>query len=360
MAHTPSIFYRRVFGSVTAVILAFAVLRILAPFVGPLLWAALLAFMLFPLYRRLTTALRGRPSAAAALLTVASVLMVAVPAVLLGMLFGSQATHLVRRLQADAAQYQIQDPGTYARLADGVAQRVGSWVPIPADHLRDSLLSAGQQLVQSLMSVGDNLFASVLSLIVAIGVALFLLFFFLRDGEQMVTRAMGLVPLDDRRKAQLLSHLADVTRAVVLGSLVTSLVQGALLGIGFALAGLPSPIVFGVLSVGAALIPVVGTALVWVPAAAWAGMYGHWGTAAFLALWGGAVIPSADHVVRPLFISSRAKITTLPVFIGLLGGIAAFGAIGIFVGPVLIALVLALVGFAEEARSESPEAPPAS
>ena len=89
-------------------------------------------------------------------------------------------------------------------------------------------------------------------------------------------------------------------------------------------------------------------------------MYGHWGTAAFLALWGGAVIPSADHVVRPLFISSRAKITTLPVFIGLLGGIAAFGAIGIFVGPVLIALVLALVGFAEEARSESPEAPPAS
>jgi predicted PurR-regulated permease PerM len=352
MSYTSSIFYRRVFAAATAAILGLAVLRILQPFVGPLLWAALLAFMLMPLNRRLTAVLRGHRGAAAALLTVASVLMVAAPAVLLGAVFGSQASHLVHRLQADAAQRQIQDPGAFARLADDLAQRVGSWVPIPVDHLRDSALSAGQQLVQSVLSVGDTLFTSFLSLVVAIGVALFLLFFFLRDGEQMVTRAVSLVPLDDRRKAQLLNHLSDVTRAVVLGSLITSLVQGTLLGIGFAVAGVPAPVVFGVLAVGAALIPVAGTAIVWVPAVVWAGVYGNWGTAAFLAIWGIAVVSVADNVVRPLFISSRAKITTLPVFIGLLGGIAAFGPIGIFLGPVVMALVLALVGFAEEARAE--------
>jgi predicted PurR-regulated permease PerM len=115
--------------------------------------------------------------------------------------------------------------------------------------------------------------------------------------------------------------------------------------------------VFGVLSVGAALVPMVGATLVWVPIAVWLGLSGHWGAALFLAIWGVAVISSADNVVRPLFISSRAKISTLPVFIGLLGGISAFGAIGIFLGPVVIALVLALFEFAEEARSEAHPSP---
>ncbi len=353
-----SSFYPRVFATATAAVLGFAVLRILEPFVGPLLWAALLAFLLFPLNRRLTAVLRGRRGAAAALLTVASVLMVAVPAVLLGMLFGSQATHLVHRLQVEAAQRQAQDPGAFTRLVDALAQRIGSWVPVPVDHVRDSMLSAGQQLVQSVLSVGGNLFVSFLSLLMAIGVALFLLFFFLRDGDQMVTRAMVLVPLDGRRKAQLLNHLSDVTRAIVLGSLVTSLVQGTLLGIGFALAGVPAPVVFGVLAVGAALIPAAGTAIIWVPAVVWLGVYGHWGAAVFLAIWGIAVVSVADNVVRPWFISSRAKITTLPVFIGLLGGIAAFGPIGVFLGPVVIALALALFEFAEEARSEPAEPTP--
>jgi predicted PurR-regulated permease PerM len=188
--------------------------------------------------------------------------------------------------------------------------------------------------------------------IIAIVVALFVLFFFLRDGEWMVARAMALVPLDDRRQARLLGHLADVTRAVVLGSLVTAAAQGLLLGIGFALAGVPSPVFFGVIAVGAALVPMLGTTLVWIPAAIWIGVSGHWGAALFLIVWGVAAVSAADNVIRPLFISSRAKISTLPVFIGLLGGITAFGAIGIFLGPVVIALVLALLEFAEEARSE--------
>ncbi len=355
MPAAQSSFYPRVFASVAAVALGIALLQILQPFVGPLLWAALLAFMLFPINERLTAALRGRRSAAAALLTAAAVLMVAVPAVVACVVFGTQASNLVGQLQASAAQHQIQGPGDLADLVGELARRVGRWLPVPPEQVRDALLSAGQQLVQSVLSVGGSLFASFLGLVAAIVVALFVLFFFLRDGEQMVRRTMRLVPLDDRRKAQLLDHLADVTRAVVLGSLVTALVQGTLVGIGFALAGVPSPMVFGVLSVGAAVIPLVGTTIVWIPAAVWMGVAGHWGTMAFLAVWGVAVISSADNVVRPLFISSRAKLTTLPVFIGLLGGIAAFGAIGIFLGPVVIALALALFRFAEEARSESPE-----
>jgi predicted PurR-regulated permease PerM len=354
MPSPQSTFYPRVFASVTALVLGYAVLRIMQPFLGPLLWAALLAFMLFPANEQLRAAFRGRKTAAALLLTVASVLMLVMPAIFLGIVFGRQTSDLVGRVQASAAQHQIQTPSDVLQLpeVDRVVQWVESRLPISADQVQSSMVAASQQAAQWALSLGGSLFASAFGLVVAIILALFLFFFFLRDGEGMVTRAMVLIPLDDRRKDRLLDHLASVIRAIVIGSLVTALAQGSLVGVGFALAGLPTPIVFGVLATGAALIPLVGTAIVWIPGTLWLGLSGHWGGALFLAIWSVAVVSSADNVIRPLFISSRAKISTLPVFIGLLGGIGAFGAIGIFLGPVVIALVLALVEFAEEATVE--------
>jgi len=354
MSAARSSFYPRVFASVTALVLGVAVLRIMQPFLAPLLWAGLLAFLLFPANRQLRTAFGGRKSAAALLLTIATTLMIVMPAIFLGIVFGKQASDLVGLLQTSAAQHQIQSPSDVLALPE--VGRAIYWieahVPVSADQLRDSMISVGQQVLQNAVSLGTSLFASALGAVVAIILALFLFFFFVRDGEQMVSRLMTLVPLDDRRKDQLLQHLASVVQAIVLGSLVTALAQGALVGIGFALAGLSSPIVFGVLATGASLIPLVGTAFVWIPGVLWLGVTGHWGAALFLVVWCVAVVSSADNVIRPLFISSRAKITTLPVFIGLLGGIAAFGAIGIFLGPVVIALVLALFEFAEEAIVE--------
>jgi predicted PurR-regulated permease PerM len=354
MPSPPSSFYPRVFASVTAVVLGYAVLRIVQPFLGPVLWASLLAFLLFPLNERLRAAFRGRKAAAALLLTVASILILVLPTVVLGIVFGKQATELVGYLQTSAAQHQIQRPSDVLALpeVDRVVQWVEASLPVSADQLRDSLIAGGQQVVQTALSLGGSLFKSVFGLVISIILALFLFFFFLRDGEGMVERAMVLVPLDGRRKDQLLTHLANVIKAIVLGSLVTALAQGTLVGIGFWFAGLPTPIVFGVLAMGAALIPLVGTTIVWVPGALWLGLTGHWGAALFLVIWSVAVVSSADNVIRPLFISSQAKITTLPVFIGLLGGIGAFGAIGMFLGPVVIALVLALFEFAEEAIQE--------
>ena len=151
---------------------------------------------------------------------------------------------------------------------------------------------------------------------------LLLLFFFLRDGEVMVQKLLLLIPMDEVRKTHLVEHLAAVTRAVVLGALLTAVVQGALVGIGFALVRLPSPLVFGVLASVASLVPLVGASLVWAAAVVIIALQGRWAAALFLAVWGLGVVTSADNVIRPRLIAGRAQISTLPVLLGLMGGSA--------------------------------------
>jgi len=223
--------------------------------------------------------------------------------------------------------------------------------PVDTEQLHGWLMSGLQALLQGLVAVSGAFVVGALNALVALAIMLFLLFFFLRDGERMLATAVRLIPMRPARRGELVDHVAAVTRAVVFGSLLTALVQGVLVGIGFALVGLPSPVVFGAIAAVASLIPFVGTALVWVPAVAVLFLQGRWVAALFLAAWSVAVVSSADNVVRPLFISGRAQISTLPVFLGLLGGVTAFGPIGLVVGPVVVALTLTLLRFAEEARA---------
>jgi predicted PurR-regulated permease PerM len=163
----------------------------------------------------------------------------------------------------------------------------------------------------------------------------------------MVTRARALIPLDEERKERLFRQIAGVARAIVLGTVMTALVQGVLVGIGFAIADLPSPVVFGVLAAFLSMLPVGGASIVWVPAAGWLLYDGRWGYAIFMVAWG-LMLGGLESVLRPILISGRARISALAIFVGVLGGIPAFGAIGIIVGPVVLSLVLALIEFAEE------------
>lgn len=354
MTHAQGQFYPRVFALIATALLGYAVFGILQPFLGPILWAALLAFLLFPVNQRLRRAVRGRQAAAAILLTLAVMLVIVIPTVLLTILFAQQASDLVGwlHLQGGPGMPRMNEP-LRIPIVDQAIRYITAMTPITTEQIHNWAIEGGKRLLQALASFGGSLFAGALGVVLGLFLMLFLLFFFLRDGEAMLDRVLLLVPMEERRKAHLVKHLSSVTKAVVLGALMTALVQGALVGIGFAIVRLPSPIVFAVLASGAALVPLIGTALVWAPAALVLIAQGHGGSAIFLAIWGAAVVSSADNFVRPLFISGRAQISTLPVFIGLLGGLSAFGAIGMFLGPVVVALVLALFEFAEESRGKA-------
>jgi predicted PurR-regulated permease PerM len=175
---------------------------------------------------------------------------------------------------------------------------------------------------------------------------LFLLFFLLRDGRGMLKRLIGFIPMEPRPRGQLIAYLGDVTRAVVFGSVATALIQGALAGVGFALVGLPSPVVFAVLATIAAFLP-VGSALVLVPAVLYLIFQGHWGAGIFLAAWS-AGVGVIDNILRPFLTATQAEVSTLAVFVGAIGGASAFGILGLVIGPVLLGFISALLQFAEK------------
>ena len=346
-------FYPRAFAVVTAALLAAALFVIVRPFLDAILWSMLIAFLLHPAQRALTARLRGRVALAAILLTLFTAVVLIAPGPLLAVAFASQARELFGRVQRMVAASGISGAGDVLEVP--VVSRAIRWAeamaPVSAEQIQQWLMTGAHALLQGLVGLSGAFVVGALNALVGLAVTLFLLFFFLRDGDRMMTTIVRLIPMDPERRHHLMEHIGAVIRAVVFGSLLTALLQGVLVAIGFALVGLPSPVVFGALAAVTALIPLVGTALVWVPAAAALFLQGRWVAALFLLGWSVAVVSSADNVVRPLFISGRAQISTLPVFLGLLGGLSAFGPIGLVLGPVALALTLALLRFAEESLS---------
>jgi predicted PurR-regulated permease PerM len=343
-------FYPRVFALIVAALLGYALLLIFQPFVGAISWAAFLAFLLFPLNARMRHRLRG-PGIAAATLTVLAPIVILLPLSALSVDFVAQISGLLQKLQQASKQWDIK---SFADLQQfPMIVRVNDWLQthtgVSATELQGWLVSGTQHVLQRAAGFSGSFFLGALDSLFSFAIMLFLLYFFLRDGDEMMARGRSFIPLDEARKERLFQQLSNVTRAIVVGTSLTALAQGVLIGIGFAIALLPSPVVFGVLAALLSMLPVGGAAFVWGPAALWLFFDGRWGYGIFMLAWG-LMLGGLDNVLRPMLISGRAKISALAVFIGVLGGIPAFGAIGVIAGPVVLSLVLALAEFAEETR----------
>jgi len=323
-------------------------LLILAPVRGAIAWAAFLAFLLLPLQRRLTRRFGNRPNAAAGVLTGLAPFVLLVPLALLGMAFAQQVSSLVGPLQSGGNLMDLrflQDHANHPRLA-----QLTDWVQhrfrIGPEALHTYIVEAVKRYASTMATAGGQIVLSAAGGFLRFFLMLFILFFMLRDGEASFMRLMRLFPLDAARRDTLLDRLAKVTRAVVFGAGLTAIGQGALVGIAFAIAGLPGPVVFGVLAAVLALLPVGGAALVWVPGALWLISQDQVGWGIFMLAWG-VVVSTADNVVRPMLISRQTPVPTLLVFIGVIGGVAAFGFIGFVFGPVILVLATELLRFAE-------------
>jgi predicted PurR-regulated permease PerM len=342
-------FYTKAFFVVLAGIVGYLLVLVLQPFAGSMAWAIFLAFILSPLHNWLTRRMKNRPGWAAGTITGLTPFALLIPLSFLGFAFANQARALVSYLQEhnlrldgsillQLEQYPIIGP---------VARLAREELSVSAADIQEWIMRAAEATLRNVASVGGGVALAALGTLVGFFFGLFILFFMLRDGRSMFDRLQRLIPVPEEHREQLFNHLASVTRGVFYGIGLTALVQGVMVGIGFAIAGLPSPVVFGVLAGILALLPAGGAAIVWIPAFLFLGAAGQWKMAVFMLIWG-VIVSTSDNFLRPILVSKYAPVSAFTVFVGVVGGIAAFGTIGIIVGPVFLALVAAILQYFDE------------
>jgi predicted PurR-regulated permease PerM len=345
-----STFYRRCFQIITAAILGFALYKLLNPLFGMIGWAVVLAFVLYPLHEKLTRRVKGRRSLSAGILTVLTPFFVLVPVSVLGVVFAGQVARLLQYLRDNAllsfSSAELLDRLSRLPLIGTLVDWVRDNASVSASQVEGWVTGSVESVLKGAASMGGDIALGVFGTLVGFFIMLFMLFFFLRDGRGIVEALTRLVPAEPARRAELLKYLGDVTRAVVFGSVATALIQGVIVGIGFALVGLPGAVIWGVAATLAAFLP-AGSSLVLVPALLYLMFVGRWGATIFLGCWI-ALLWIAENLLRPILTSHQAHVSTLALFIGAIGGAAAWGILGLFIGPVLLSFVVALVRFAQE------------
>lgn len=311
---------------------------VLSPFVQSLAWATILAYTTWPLHARLTRLMRGNATASALAMVFVLLTAIVVPCVWLSYLLQSELASVYRDI-GELLSHRPTLPEFIRKLpAVGEdAQRLFDQLTDP-DTLRARIMpwlkSFSGQFLRFLGDVGYN--AAQLS------VVLFSVFFFYRDGPllaRQVSRVLHLV-MGERVDAYISTAGATV-KAVVYGLVLTAIGQGAIAGLGYGFVGLTSPVLLTLITMLFAMIP-FGAPLVWISASAWLLLQGQHLAGIELLVWGAAVVSWVDNLIRPWVICSNTSIPFLLVFFGVLGGLTAFGFIGLFVGPVILAVVLAV------------------
>jgi predicted PurR-regulated permease PerM len=338
---------------VLLVLVSVAFAWVIAPFYETVLWATVLAIMFAPLYRWLGARMGQRRIAAALGTVVIVVLLVIVPAILIAGLLVQEGLGLYHRIQSrdlDFGRYLDQMRDALPAWALGLLDRFGmSTTGVVQERLTAGLTRVLQYVGAHAVNVGQV----TLDFILSFFLMLYLLFFLLLDGPALMARIRRAVPLDEGLQRQLGDNFRNVVRAIIKGTLVVALVQGALGGIIFAVLGVGAAVFWGVLMAFLSLLPAIGSALVWLPVALHFLVIGAIGKGLTLIAFGVLVIGLVDNFLRPLLVGKDTKMPDYVVLIATLGGMAAFGFNGFVIGPVIAALFIAI--WHVVAQSRAPE-----
>ena len=331
----------RLLAQILLLVLLGACLWVLAPFMTALFWAAVLAFASWPLMRFLTRVLKGNASLAAGLLTAGWVLIVAGPLVWLGFNIADYiraGTELVKNIRItglpEAPEWLVKVPMLGDRLLElwqSIDQQGAALLVAAKPYMGQT----GNWLLARSASIGAGILELALSLL--------LVFFFYRDGPRLANFAKSLVQrLIEDRADYYIDLVAGTVGRVVNGVIGTAAAQGVVALFGFLVAGVPGALLLAVLTFMLSLIP-MGPPLVWGPAVAWLFWQSEYGMAIFLLLWGFLVISSVDNFLKPYLISRGGNLPLVVVLMGVFGGLFAFGFMGLFLGPTLLAVAYSLV-----------------
>jgi predicted PurR-regulated permease PerM len=311
-------------------------LFVLKPFISAILWAAILCFATWPLRELLLKWLKGRKNLAAGLMTFALVLALFIPFLVVGLTFTDSISAGLKWLETHKESALLPPPAWVERIPF-VGERITTyWANLAEDaepiltRLKPRFQEAGLFLLKNSISIAQGIFNLAMSVLIA--------FFLYRDGDGVIANLReGFKRISGDYAQHLLNVVKNTVQSVVYGAIGTAIAQGAVAGIGFTIAGVPSPMLLALFTFFLSFIP-MGPPVVWIISSVWLFAEGHTGWGIFMVIYGVLCISSIDNLIKPYIISRGAKLSFIVTFIGVLGGVATFGFIGVFLGPTLLAV----------------------
>lgn len=321
--------------------------RIMQPFLMPTFLAVVLSTLLAPIYQLVLRKLRGRQNLAAIIVCFGLTGAILVPVLFLSISLANEAMDAYQKLTDPETLNKIEfwlDPAH-----NPVLSRVTLWLPASLQpenvQLASRLGAEAQQIGIAALGVATSFAAGVLKFLLDYFTMAVVLFFLLRDSAYFAERIRAISPLSEEQEGTFVETFRTVTRATVVGNLATAVAQGAASGVLFVSLGLPNPILWGALTALLSLVPFVGTALVWIPWTIYLFAVGSSTKAIVFLIIQIVVVGSIDNVLRPVLMGSGVKMHTLLIFFSILGGISYFGILGMFLGPLVFSMAIALMEF---------------
>jgi len=345
---------RAFLASLVVVTILFAL--VLRPFFGSIFWAGLLALIFFPVQRRLLTWMPKRPNFVALLTLIASLLVVVIPLFFLISGVAQEGTRLYERIESG----QIRFDGFFERVRQSLPElerllgRFGMNFEQVRERISEGALSGSQFLATQAVSIGQGTIRFTLSFVLM----LYLLFFFLRDGERLIELLIRALPLGDRRERLLFRRFSEVAHATIKGNLIVAIVQGTLGALIFWILGVEGVLLWGVVMTVLSMLPVVGSFMVWGPVGIYFLVNGDVFRGVVMLAFGTLVISVVDNILRPILVSRDTQMPDYIVLLSTLGGIALYGINGFVIGPAVATLFIAF--WQIFIREFHPSVPPSS
>jgi predicted PurR-regulated permease PerM len=323
-----------------------------APVAKPFFLALIIGISTMPHYNRILKWVRGRSVRASGLMILAITICLIIPVAALVISATMSANEWYQQVQQLILSISKTGAGTLSRFplfgrAAGLAQKFG----MDLEGIGAKAASAGSAL---LLNMAGEAAKNLLDFLFTLAVALFILFFIYRDGERIVDLCIEKTASDKEKAHRYVSQIRSITTAVTVGTIFTCATQGVTAGLGYWVAGVPAPVFCGALTAIAALVPVVGTGVIWAPLVIFIALNGQYLTAILLALWCMIFVGLADNAIRPLAIGAASDIPVLAIVLGAICGVVSMGMLGLILGPVIFAILMSIWG--EAIREAKPEA----
>lgn len=313
---------------------------IIKNFLITLLLAAVFAALSYPLYEFLLKITKGRPSLSAAISLILLLVMVFIPLIIVSSLIIDEALYISSRAKPWIQNF-IESNNSWTELVETIPylESLQVYKNEIVEKLGATISSISSVLFQNISSIT----VSTLTMVLMFLIFLYSFFFFLRDGEEIMNKALYYFPLSDREERRILDQFTSVTRATLKGTVIVGIIQGSLAGFGFWVVGIEGALFWTAIMIILSIVPLIGSVLIWLPAAIILALLNQYWEAIFLIVYSSTVVSLIDNILRPKLVGRDTKMHELLIFLSTLGGIGVFGIFGFIIGPIIAALFITML-----------------